>query len=46
MLSDNAALRANLRWMDVDSDVSLNGSSIGTAEIDPYVVNLAYVIRF
>ncbi len=45
-ISESAALRANLRWMDIDSDASLNGASIGTAEIDPYVVNLAYVIKF
>jgi len=45
-LSPTAALRANIRWMDIDADVSLNGASIGTAEIDPYVVNLAYVIKF
>lgn len=45
-LSPTAALRANIRWMDIDTDVSLNGASIGTAEIDPYVVNLAYVIKF
>lgn len=46
VLSDKAYLRANLRWMDIDTDASLNGTSIGTAEIDPYVVNFAYVIKF
>lgn len=45
-VSPNAAVRANIRWMDIDSDVSLNGTEIGTAEIDPVVVNLAYVIKF
>lgn len=45
-LANGAALRANLRWMDIDSDATLNGADIGTAEIDPYVVNLAYVIKF
>lgn len=45
-VSPSAALRANIRWMDIDSDVSLNGAEIGTAEIDPVVVNLAYVIKF
>ncbi len=43
---NGSALRANLRWIDIDSDVSLNGAPIGKAEIDPYVVNLAYVVRF
>lgn len=45
-VSDNAALRANLRWIDIDSDVKLNGAKIGKAEIDPWVVNVAYVWRF
>ncbi len=45
-LNDNAALRANVRWIDIDSDVSLNGDFIGKAEIDPYVFNLAYVVKF
>ena len=45
-LSDTTALRANLRWMDIDTDATLNGASIGTAEIDPYVVNFAYVMKF
>jgi len=43
---NGSALRANLRWIDIDSDVSLNGAPIGKAEIDPYVLNLAYVVRF
>ncbi|MEW9919139.1 OmpW family protein [Marimonas sp. MJW-29] len=45
-LSPTAALRANVRWMDVDSDVSLDGVDIGTAEIDPVVVSLTYLIQF
>ncbi|KIC39506.1 OmpW/AlkL family protein [Leisingera sp. ANG-M7] len=45
-ISDNGALRFNVRWMDIDSDATLNGASIGTAEIDPVVVNFAYVHRF
>lgn len=45
-ISDRGALRFNLRWMDIDSDATLNGAAIGTAEIDPVVVNLAYVHRF
>lgn len=45
-ISSKAALRANIRWMDIDSDVQLNGANIGTAEVDPVVVNIAYVMRF
>lgn len=45
-LSDKGALRAELRWMDIDSDVTLGGAPIGTAEIDPLVANVAYVMKF
>ncbi|WP_299687242.1 OmpW family outer membrane protein [uncultured Tateyamaria sp.] len=45
-ISDKDAFRANIRWIDIDSDVTLNGVDIGTAEIDPIVVNFAYVRRF
>lgn len=45
-LSERSALRANLRWIDIDGDVTLNGASIGEVEIDPLVVNIAYVMKF
>ncbi|MFY9211701.1 MAG: OmpW family outer membrane protein [Aestuariivita sp.] len=45
-VSDQGAVRVNVRWMDIDSDVSLNGAPIGTAEIDPIVLGIAYVHRF
>lgn len=45
-LANGAALRTNLRWLDIDSDATLNGAPIGTAEIDPIVLNFAYVVKF
>ena len=45
-VNDTSALRANLRWIDIDTDATLNGASIGEAEIDPVVLNFAYVKRF
>ncbi|MFW8592590.1 OmpW/AlkL family protein [Cribrihabitans neustonicus] len=45
-ITGTGALRFNLRYMDIDTDATLNGADIGTAEIDPVVVNLAYVHRF
>ena len=45
-VSDQGAVRVNVRWMDIDSDVSLNGAPIGPAEIDPIVLGIAYVHRF
>ncbi|NRB19288.1 MAG: OmpW family protein [Rhodobacteraceae bacterium] len=45
-ISDRGALRLNVRYIDIESDVTLDGASIGTAEIDPIVVGLSYVHRF
>jgi outer membrane protein len=45
-ITDRGALRFNVRWMDIESDATLNGTAIGSADIDPVVVNLAYVHRF
>lgn len=45
-VSDTGALRLNVRWFDIDSDVELNGTKIGEVEIDPWLVGLSYVFRF
>ncbi|MEM9637061.1 MAG: OmpW family outer membrane protein [Pseudomonadota bacterium] len=45
-ISDNGWLRANIRWFDIDTDASLNGADIGTAEIDPFLFGVAYVHKF
>jgi len=45
-VSPNSAIRGTVRWIDIDSDVTLNGTNIGEAEIDPVVVTVAYVWRF
>jgi outer membrane protein len=45
-LSKKGALRADLRWIDIDSDVEVNGAELGSAEIDPLVYGLAYVFKF
>lgn len=46
LVSDTGALRLNVRWFDIDSDVTLNGTDIGTVEIDPWLVGVSYVHRF
>ena len=46
MISDRGALRFNVRWIDIETDVRLNGAAIGTAEVDPVVVGVSYVHRF
>lgn len=45
-ISEKAALRADLRYIDIDSDVYLNGSKIGTVNIDPVVAGVSYVMKF
>ena len=46
LVSDGDALRLTARWIDIDSDVFLNGALIGTADIDPVVLSVSYVRRF
>lgn len=43
-LDDNWSLGAQLWWVDIDSDATLDGADIGTANVDPIVfgINLAY----
>lgn len=45
-ISDRAALRADLRWIDIGSDVELNGTNIGSVDIDPVVAGISYVMKF
>ena len=45
-LSDKAALRFDLRYAKIQSDVSLNGAGIGKVEIDPLVTGISYIIKF
>ena len=43
---ERGAIRVDARWMDIGSDVKLNGTKIGKANIDPLVYGLAYVFKF
>ena len=45
-ISDRAAIRADLRWIDINSDVELDGADIGEVEVDPTVIGLSYIRRF
>jgi outer membrane protein len=40
------ALRADVRYIDIESDVKIDGTKIGSVDIDPWVFNVAYVIKF
>lgn len=45
-IGPRSALRADVRWIDIDTDVSVNGADIGTVNIDPIIFGLAYVLKF
>lgn len=45
-LSEKAALRMDLRYIDIDSDVYLNGTKVGKVEIDPVVAGVSYIMKF
>ena len=45
-VGERGAIRVDARWIDIDTDVSLDGADLGTVEIDPLVYGVAYVIKF
>lgn len=45
-LSDSSALRADVRWIDIDSKAKVGGAPIGTVKIDPIIIGAAYVMKF
>ena len=45
-ITERSALRADVRWIDINSDVKLDGTNIGEVQVDPIVVGVAYVMKF
>lgn len=45
-VGEKGAIRVDARWIDIDTDVELNGAGLGTVEIDPLVYGAAYVFQF
>lgn len=45
-ISERGAIRADVRWMDIDTDVKVDGEKVGTAEFDPWVFGVSYIHRF
>lgn len=45
-VTQHGKIRADIRWIDVNADVSLNGVNAGEVEIDPLVYGLAYAWAF
>ncbi|WP_172332352.1 OmpW family protein [Mangrovicoccus sp. HB161399] len=45
-LNETNAIRADVRWMDIDSEVKLDGDKVGKAEIDPWVFGVSWIHKF
>lgn len=45
-ISEKAAIRVDVRWIDIDTQVRVDGVRLGTANIDPLVYGAAYVMKF
>jgi outer membrane protein len=46
MLTDTGMLRFTARYIDIETDAELDGADIGTAEVDPVVLSVSYVMKF
>jgi outer membrane protein len=42
----NKYVRLDARWIDIDTDVKVNGADVGTVNIDPMVYGAAFVWKF
>lgn len=45
-INEKSALRANVRWIDINTDVTVGTTNIGEVEIDPWIVGVSYVMKF
>lgn len=45
-VSDAWHATADIRWIDIDADATLNGASIGTATVDPLVFSVMFGTTF
>lgn len=45
-IGDNKWLRVDARYIDIDTDVKVNGADVGTVNIDPMVYGAAFVWAF
>ncbi|QOL80648.1 OmpW/AlkL family protein [Pseudooceanicola spongiae] len=45
-ITPTSAIRTDLRWIDINMDTRLNGARIGTAEVDPVIFGMSYIMTF
>lgn len=45
-ISEKSAFRVDVRYIDIETDVKVGGTDIGEVKIDPWIFNVAYVMKF
>lgn len=45
-ISEKAAFRADVRYIDIETEATVGGTNIGDVDISPWVFNVAYVMKF
>lgn len=45
-ITERGSLRADVRYIDIETDVKIGGAPIGKVKIDPWVFGVAYVHKF
>ena len=45
-VGERSAVRVDARWIDIETDVKVNGIKVGKADIDPLVYGLSWVMKF
>jgi len=45
-VSDRGAVRADVRWINIETDATVGGAPIGKVKIDPVVVGVSYILSF
>lgn len=45
-VNEQFALRAEARYIDMDTDVAVNGDGVGTANVDPILLGVSAVVKF
>ena len=45
-VSERGAMRFDVRYIDIETNAKVNGTDIGSVDIDPWVFNVAYVLKF
>lgn len=45
-ISDRSAIRADVRWINIETDVKIAGAPVGKVKVDPVVLGMSYVLNF